>query len=253
MSDAPTGTTADAPVDSDDQDAGWWPDQDTDTLDDAAEAARARASVYGLLAATFDGDVETVAAALNEGTFAELAAALPVDIEPEPLERCDLDAEALAVAYDNLFVVPGPHYVPPFASAHDDDPSESFESDSPYHEEGAAGELLGDPAATVAQLHGATGFEPDRGDGIPDHLAALFEFMRALCEREAALIGGEDASRALAVVREAQRETIALLGWLDEFDEAVAEADSVEGVFAALARTARTFTAWDAREGVHPA
>ncbi|MFB6123766.1 MAG: molecular chaperone TorD family protein [Haloferacaceae archaeon] len=250
MSDVSTGTAADTEADPDGGDADEESAQPADLPDDMAATARARAAVYGLLAATFDGDVETAATALEDGTFADLASALPVDIETEPLERHDLDSEALAVAYDNLFVVPGPHYVPPFASAHNDDPSESFESDSPYHEAGAAGELLGDPAATAARLYEATDFDPDRGDGIPDHLAALFEFIRALCEREAALVGGDEDTE-LATVREAQRETIALLGWLDEFDEAVAEADSVEGVFAALARTARTFTAWDAREGVH--
>jgi len=249
MSDEPTGAATDATTDSDGRNAGGESARAVGPPDEVAATARARAAVYGLLAATFDGDLETAATALEDGTFVDLASALPVDIETEPLERSDLDSEALAIAYDNLFVVPGPHYVPPFASAHDADPSESFESDSPYHEAGTAGELLGDPASTAARLYEAADFDPNRGDGIPDHLAALFEFMRALCEREAALADGETA--ALATVREAQRETVALLGWLDEFDEAVAEVDSVEGVFAALARTARTFTAWDAREGVY--
>ncbi|QPV62116.1 molecular chaperone TorD family protein [Halosimplex litoreum] len=233
-------------------------------------AALARAQVYGLLAATFDGDVETLASALADGTVARLADDLPVEIPTAPLERSDPSVEALRVGYDNLFAVPGPHYVPPFASAWADDPSESFESDSPYHEAGEAGELFGDPAAAAARSHAAAGFEPERGDGVPDHLAASFEFMRALCEREAALLAGDtgdetgrgtgatdgeagdgaDGADELAAVRRLQRETVGRLGWLDAFHEAVERADSAERLFAALARLTRVFVAWDARAGV---
>lgn len=219
-------------------------------------AALARSQVYGLLAATFDGETETLASALADGAVARLAADLPVDVSTAPLERSDLDAEALRVGYDNLFAVPGPHYVPPFASAWADDPTESFESDSPYHRAGEAGELFGDPAAAAARSHAAAGFEPERGDGVPDHLAASFEFMRAVCEREAALLAGDstgdgaDGADELTTVRRLQRETVGRLGWLDAFHEAVERADSAEGLFAALARFARVFVAWDARAGV---
>ncbi|MEA5408456.1 molecular chaperone TorD family protein [Haloarculaceae archaeon H-GB2-1] len=110
---------------------------------------------------------------------------------------------------------------------------------------------MGDPAAAASQSHGTAGFDPERGDGIPDHLAADLEFMRALCEREAThLAGGGDATDELATVREYQRITVGRLGWLDEFHEAVEEKDTVEGIFAALARLARTFVAWDARHGI---
>jgi TorA maturation chaperone TorD len=217
-----------------------------------ADAARARAAVYGLLAAAFDGDHETLSAALGDGTLTDLVTRLPGDADGDALDRPDIDTEGLRVGYDNLFVVPGPHYVPPFASAWADDPSEDFESDSPYHDAGAAGELLGDPAAAAARSHAAVGFDPERGDGIPDHLAAELEFMRALCEREAALLAdaSDAAGEELAAVRERQRETVGRLGWLDDFHEAVEAADAAEGVFAALARFARTFVAWDAQRGI---
>ncbi|WP_436930906.1 TorD/DmsD family molecular chaperone [Halosimplex halobium] len=217
-----------------------------------ADAARARAAVYGLLAAAFDGDHETLAAALGDGTLTDLVTRFPGDADGDALDRPDLDTEGLRVGYDNLFVVPGPHYVPPFASAWADDPSEDFESDSPYHDAGAAGELLGDPAAAAARSHAAVGFEPERGDAIPDHLAAELEFMRALCEREAALLAdaSDAAAEELAAVRERQRETVGRLGWLDDFHETVEAEDAAEGVFAALARLARTFVAWDARSGI---
>ena len=223
---------------------------DPETPDPSA-MARARARVYGLLAATFDGETDRLATALEAGQFVDLAAVLPVSIETDDLAAADPDQRALKVGYDNLFVVPGAHYVPPFASAHATDPSEEFESDSPHHTAGEAGELLGDPAADAVRLYDAAGFEPARGDDIPDHLAASFEFMQALCEREAAVLEAADPDDdALDSLRRLQATTLSQLGWIDRFERAVAAEDSVEGVFAALARIARTFTAWDAREGV---
>jgi TorA maturation chaperone TorD len=229
-----------------------------DVPPDDRSMADARARVYGLLAATFDGEATTVARALEEKAYVSLAKAFPVSVDTDAL--CGfgagdaVDVDALAIGYDNLFVVPGDHYVPPFASAHAVDPSETFESDSRHHTAGEAGELLGDPAAEMARLYAAAGFEPERGDGIPDHLAAQFEFMRALCEREAALLDGEPDddtdTEGLDRVRELQAHTLAQLGWLDQFETTVSTRDTVEGVFAALARLARTFAAWDARDGV---
>jgi TorA maturation chaperone TorD len=224
----------------------------THTTDDRDEVAMAtaRARLYGLLAATFDGEAETTAAALDRGAFAAVAEVFPIDIETADLRGDDHDAGSLGVGYDNLFVVPGTNYVPPFASAHATDPSEAFESDSRYHTAGEAGELLGDPAADMARLYAAAGFSPERGGDIPDHIATCFEFMRALCEREAALLEGDGTEANLDAVRELQARTLSQLGWIDRFEEAVASSDTVEGVFAAIARLARTFTAWDAEEVV---
>ncbi|WP_336135380.1 TorD/DmsD family molecular chaperone [Natronomonas amylolytica] len=225
------------------------PTHTADSHDEAAMAT-ARARLYGLLAATFDGETETIAAALERESFAAVAEVFPIDIETANLRGDDYDAGSLAIGYDNLFVVPGTHYVPPFASAHATDPSEAFESDSRYHTAGEAGEFLGDPAADMAQLYAAAEFSPERGDDIPDHIAAYFEFMRTLCEREAAFLQGDETDANLNAVRELQARTLSHLGWIDRFEEAVASSDTVEGVFAAIARLARTFTAWDAREVV---
>jgi len=224
---------------------------DLDEQSEAVAVARGRADIYGFLGAVFDGDVETLAAALEDGAFVRLADALSADIETDALDRTDLDREGLRIGYDNLFAVPGPHYVPPFASAHADDPSESFESDSPYHEEGAAGEFLGDPAAAAAKAHAATGFEPERGDGVPDHLSVSFEFMSALCEREAELLAGDfdgGASEELSAIRTSQRDVVHRLDWLESFQEAVAREDTVEGLFAELAAFAHQFVSWDRTE-----
>ena len=224
------------------------PEAATDPIDiDDRALATARARLYGLLAATFDGETETTAAAFERGAFAAVGDVFPIDIETVDLRADDYDADSLAVGYDNLFVVPGSHYVPPFASAHATDPSEEFDSDSRYHTAGEAGELHGDPAADMAQLYAAAEFSPERGDSIPDHIAASFEFMRALCEREAALLDNGEREASLDAVRELQSQTLSRLGWIDRFEETVGNHDTVEGVFAALAHLARTFTAWDAQ------
>lgn len=214
-----------------------------------AEFARARAQTYALLAATFDGDTDLLQRAMAAEDFARFDGVLPGEFDAEALRRDDVDAEALAVGYDNLFVVPGPHYVPPFASAHEDDPSEKFESDSTYHEAGEAGELFGDPAVSVSEHHARFDFSPDRGDGIPDHVAAEFEFVAALAGREADLLAGDDADEeTVQELRRAQRSFLEDgLAWLDGFAAAVERADDAEGVFAALARFAATLVEWDAR------
>ncbi len=218
---------------------------------DPVALLQARAHVYDLLSAAFDGDVEVLARAMDDDVFARLADTLPTELDTDALTADSVDTEALAYGYDNLFEVPGPNYVPPFASAHRADPSEQFESDSRYHEEGSAGELLGEPAAAIAGLYAQVDFRPERGDGIPDHLAAQLEFMYALVAQEAHLrADGADGAEEIAALRDLQRDALNQLGWLDDLDEAVAERDTVEGVFAGLVRFTRAFCAWDARDGV---
>ncbi|MFW6018047.1 MAG: TorD/DmsD family molecular chaperone [Halapricum sp.] len=208
---------------------------------------RARAAVYDLLAAAFDGDIETLAEAMTDDSVRKLASILPVEVDTDPLVVDDPDREALAIGYDNLFVVPGPHYVPPFASAHADEPSHEFESDSAFHEAGSAGELYGDPAARMARRYEQLGFEPERGDGIPDHLAAQLSFLGALASARAGATDPETHDILTAL----EGETLGDMGWLDAFDEAVAERDRAEGVFATLARLTRVFIAWDAERASH--
>ncbi|MFB6124796.1 MAG: molecular chaperone [Halanaeroarchaeum sp.] len=210
--------------------------------------ARARSHLYDLLAAVFDGDVDVLARAMRDDAFVGLAGDLPGEFETAVFNRSDLDEEALSVGYDNLFVVPGPYYVPPFASAHLDDPSQSFESDSPYHEAGEAGELFGDPAARVVDVYEGTGFEPERGDGIPDHVAAELEFMAAVTAEEAWTLEAADPPVDAATLRERQREMLGHLSWLDRFADAVAESDATERLFAGVAAFAAAFVAWDAEQ-----
>ena len=215
-----------------------------------AEFDRARSHVYDLLAAAFDGDAEVLHRALEDGAFHDLAAVLPREVTAEGLDRRDLDADGLELGYDNLFVVPGDHYVPPFASAHLDSPAADFESDSPYHEEGQAGELYGDPARRIADLYDRIGFRPSVGEGIPDHVAAELEFMAVLARTKAELRGTEDADLELSLeaIESVEADLLAELRWLSHFADAVGQQDSREGVFAALAEFAAGFVAWDASE-----
>ncbi|MFT4889606.1 MAG: TorA maturation chaperone TorD [Halobacteriales archaeon] len=214
-----------------------------------AAFARARARVYHLLAATLDGETAVLERAMAAGDFARFEDVLPGEFDAEALQREDVGTEALAVGYDNLFVVPGPHYVPPFASAHDDEPSENFESDSTYHEEGEAGELFGDPVVSVSEHYARFDFSPERGDGIPDHVAAEFEFVAALAGREADLLADDDADpETVTRLRRAQADFLTDgLDWLDGFAAAVEREDDAEGVFAALAKFAAAVVDWDAR------
>ncbi|MFW6003406.1 MAG: TorD/DmsD family molecular chaperone [Halanaeroarchaeum sp.] len=215
------------------------------------EFARARSRVYDLLSRVFDGDVEALSEAIETGAFVDLAATLPADFDTDALSRDDLDVEALSIGYDNLFDVPGPYYVPPFASAHADDPSESFESDSRYHDAGSAGELLGDPAESIAERYERTGFRPQRGGGIPDHIAAEFEFVAVLAAREAR----PDSAPPQANDEDlpsVQAQVVDHLEWVDAFAEAVAERDSAEGVYAALCSFASAFVAWDQLQVTQP-
>ena len=211
--------------------------------------ARSRSHLYDLLAAVFDGDVAVLESAIRDQAFVRLAEQLPSDIKTETIQRTDLEREALRIGYDNLFEVPGPQYVPPFASAHATDPSEPFESDSSYHSAGEAGELFGDPAHTVSEWYAQTDFRPDRGEGIPDHLAAEFEFMAALTAAEAeSLESAGDEAIDLATLRTLQRELLEHLSWLGPFAQAVDEKDSHEQLFAGLSEFARAVVAWDAEQ-----
>lgn len=209
--------------------------------------ATARAELYDLLSLIFDGDVEILAAALESHALVELATLLPAEFDTDGLARDDVDADALEVGYDNLFAVPGPYYVPPFASAHAGGVSQDFESDSTYHEAGSAGELLGDPAQSISKLYTRTDFSPDRGEGIPDHLAAEVEFMSALAGHESKAIQDDIDEDEVADLVAVQRHTVDHLEWIHSFADDVDDVDSKEGVFASLVAFTSAFVEWDRR------
>ncbi|MFP4529740.1 MAG: molecular chaperone [Halodesulfurarchaeum sp.] len=210
------------------------------------ELARARANLYELLSRILDGDVDLLVETMETGAVADLAEILPGEFDTSALARDDLDREALGLGYDNLFDVPGPAYVPPFASGHATDPSEAFESDAKYHAEGTAGEILGEPAEAVAELYERAGFSPGRGDGIPDHVAAELEFMAILSAHQARL--ERDDRHRQPPVRAIQERHLDHLSWVDAFADEVAAVDAAEGVYAAVCTFASAFVDWDRRQ-----
>ncbi len=205
---------------------------------------RTRSQVYGVLAAVFDGDIEALRTGQKTGVFDRLAEVLPGDERPQ-VAGDDLDTHALSLGYDNLFVVPGPHYVPPFASAHRDRPSREFESDSPHHEEGQAGELYGDPARKMATLYERVGFSPSVGEGIPDHLAAELAFLAVLARAKADIRSGTASVEVdIEEVSDIEGDMLAHLQWIDQFSDALAAKDGT-GVFADLAAFTSRLIEWD--------
>lgn len=210
------------------------------------EFARARSNLYDLLSRIFDGDMRVLKEAIEAGTFMGFAGFLPAEFDTATLTREDLDLEALEIGYDNLFAVPGPYYVPPFASGHATDPTEGYNSDAKYHEEGTAGELLGDPAESVVALYERTNFTPERGGGIPDHVAAEFEFMALLATQQAER--GTDVWEDIEELLAVQAQLLDHLEWIDAFAHEVAEKDSAEGVYAAVCSFASSFVAWDQQQ-----
>jgi TorA maturation chaperone TorD len=211
---------------------------------------RHRAAVYDVLAAVFDGDVAALERALETNAFEPLDEELPG--QALALSAPELDRDALELGYDNLFVVPGPHFVPPFASAHRDEPSADFESDSPHHEPGRAGELLGDPAQEMAQLYDRVGFSPAVGEGFPDHLAAQLSFLAVLARTASELEAGTAVDGVdQSTVRELEAATLDQLRWVETFADALDDRDG-DGVFAALASFTSRLLAWDRSAHARP-
>lgn len=207
---------------------------------------RARAQIYDLLATAFDGDTTTLCRAIQEGAFRELAGVLPGTLDVGALDRTDLDPESLGVGYDNLFAVPGPHYVPPFATAHRENAAAEVDSDSAYLEHGAAGELYGDSAREMARLYDQVGFRPDVGEGFPDHVAAELAFLAALASSKADLRDANGETRGERAELEALEEAaLARMRWVEAFSKATDERDGGDGVFAALASFTASVLEWD--------
>lgn len=215
-------------------------------MDDPATMAAARADLYELLATILDGDMETLATALRNGSLTSVAETMPIGRASDALDRDDVQPETLSRSYDAYFIVPGERYVPPIASAHCDDPSESFESDSPFHDEGSAGELLGDPAVAMSALYEEVGFQPNCGD-FPDHAATQIEFLAAMSRTKAKRLDAGD-SEMIDRIRAVEAQTLSQLGWLDTFHDKMATVNGSDEILTAVVAVARAAAAQHAED-----
>jgi TorA maturation chaperone TorD len=142
---------------------------------DLAEAARARSSVYGFLAAVFRAE-PTVAflAQLKDPEFGKalesLGLTLGDDFHDAPCEKL---VEDLAVEFTKLFIGPGPHITP-------------HESANIEFANAMEATLWGPQTVEVKKFVEATGLEYDDSfTGMPDHISAELEFMQRLATKEA--------------------------------------------------------------------
>lgn len=191
-----------------------------------AATARSRSGLYGLLAAIFRAEPgAALLRQLREPDFAALAAGAGIALEHDLLDRtADELLEYLAVEYTRLFVGPGRH-IPPYASAHIGN-----------------GTLRGRSTVWVERFFGDAGFDPGPEDrGLPDHVGAEFEFMRALAAREAqALDLGDEAEAARARMIQKEFLNHHLGAWLPVFCDKVSE-EAQSALFRDTAALAKQF------------
>lgn len=197
--------------------------------------AQARARIYEVLSRILSGETEPLLA-LREDDAGLRRLAETVDVDPEPL-LVDVDEERLERSYDALFAVPGPQYVPPFASAHSRTaPEDAPESPSAFSRSNG-GRLGGKLAKRSETLYARFGFSTERDEGIADHVAAQLEFA-------AHLAATSDELPDDVPVDEARAEILTLLGWLDSFEEAICERDRL-GVYTGVVALARGVVEYD--------
>lgn len=236
-------------------------DVDETVSDETAEnglseltVAQARADCYDLLAAVFDGDTTVLERAIGDGHLATVAKAVDPDLETTALDNAAVSKTELSRTHDNLFIVPGPRYVPPFASAYrtsttahvdqSSDTSASYESDSVFRGEGERGALLGTPAAAMSRLYERVGYQPERGE-FPDHVAAQFEFLAAVTRTISTHRSHEQPDQQLIERLETVRvETLAHLNWLSAFVDELSTREDAEP-FVTVAHLGNVFVADD--------
>lgn len=173
--------------------------------------ATARAGLYETLSLILDGDVDQlVALREDENALADLCESVGVD--PEPL-LAEATRDELQQAYDELFVIPGPRYVPLFASSHTRTaPEDAPESPSAFAVTDG-GRLGGEVAGEAERLYSQFGYEPERGEGVADHVANLLGFT------------ARTAASEEEQVKTAHRRALDLLGWLDSLKAGVVARD----------------------------
>jgi len=197
----------------------------------AAESARDRSHVYGLLARVFRREVTPeLLRELRQPALVEALAATGFTLERAFLEGPEHEVlEDLAVAYTALFIGPGKH-IPPYASV---------------HMPGSSGDLWGEATVWAKRFIEAAGFDyADEFHDLPDHLAVEFELMRNLWTREAEAIETGDTAAARAA-RELRTTFVRdhLVHWLPRFCDKVA-AGAQQPFYTGIAKLAKALVQW---------
>ena len=180
-----------------------------------AEMARARASVYGLLADIFrEAPSEALLSRLRAPEFSGAFQALDISLD-EVLENTPREqlAEDLAIEYTRLFLGPGSH-IPP---------NESMHVASRF---GEPNSLWGAATVAVRKFMEGTGLKiADSFPGMPDHITAEFEFMQQLLLKEAEAWSNDDEELGANILKIEKRfydEHLSL--WVSCFCDKVIEA-----------------------------
>lgn len=125
---------------------------------EAIHELKGKQFVYGLFSAILLGQVERYDQVMRE---------LPVDIRKQFPFYQDFEKEKVTAAYDNLFVVPGDYYIPPYYSSY---AGLYYDNELDLNENHLC--LIG--------LFERFGFyDPIEQEQLPDHIAMFFSFMQA--------------------------------------------------------------------------
>lgn len=180
--------------------------------DELASTARARASVYELLAAVFRAEPSVaMIRELQSPPISHVLADLGFPLGGAFAERPpDILAEELALEFTRLFIGPGPR-ISPYESLHLDMGSASENM------------LYGRQTVAVKRFIEATGLRYDDAfSGLPDHISAEFELMGKLAEREGRSWSSGDEEDA-SWFRDAQRRFLKehIHAWVPRFCDKV--------------------------------
>ncbi|MCK5516944.1 MAG: molecular chaperone TorD family protein [Desulfobulbaceae bacterium] len=170
-------------------------------------------SIYGFLARIFSQEVTSdflaeLRAPHFRGVLEELGIDLGDDFYSSPADKL---LEDLVVEYTGLFIGPG-HFISPHESVHR------------VRDDGDYGKLWGADTVAVKKFIEATGLSYQSSfGGMPDHIAAEFEFVQKLDERllQAQTDGEKELAGNLAQIKQRFLQEH-LLAWIPDFLDKVA-------------------------------
>jgi len=189
------------------------------------------AGVYGLLATIFAKEIgKTMLDKLREPSLREAFAELGLD-SGEAFYTGDANRllEDLAVEFTGLFIGPG-NFISPHESVHH------------VREDGDYGRLWGADTVAVKKIVEAAGLNyQDDFAGMPDHIAAEFEFMQKLEERYAQALQESEQELADHILQIKNRFfTEHIVSWVPDFMEKVADKATMQ-FYREMARLSQRF------------